>query len=63
MRIVKNIENSNKVSRRWKPGESQFNASALCLEQERRNTVVEQTYSLAVERLFLISLKRKYAGI
>ncbi|XP_028416359.1 uncharacterized protein LOC114540363 [Dendronephthya gigantea] len=60
-KIVRNIEKSNKVSKRWKPGEKHFNASALCLEEQRRSTVVDQTYNLAVERLFLISLKRKYS--
>jgi hypothetical protein len=62
MKTVKSIEKCNKLSKRWRPGEAQFNAAALCLENQRRETVVEQTYNMAVERVFLISLKRKYAG-
>ncbi|XP_028411851.1 uncharacterized protein LOC114534588 [Dendronephthya gigantea] len=61
MKTLKSIEKCNKLPKRWKPGEAHFNAAALGLENQRRDTIVEQTYNMAVERMFLISLKRKYS--
>ena len=36
-------------------------SAALCVEQGRRNRVMERIHAMAVERMFLISLKQKYA--
>jgi hypothetical protein len=62
LKAVKIIEKHQKVSRRWKTGEDKFNAAACSLELRRQESVIETTYSSAVERMFLISLKNKYAG-
>lgn len=62
MKVVQSTEKRQKVSKRWKTGEKRFNAAALSLELKRQEAVMETTYSSAVERMFLISLKNKYAG-
>ena len=62
IKSLKGTERSQNISKRWKPGEKRFNATALSLENQRRECILEQTFNLAVERTFLISLKRKYAG-
>ena len=62
MKIVATIEKDHKIKKRWKAGEPKFTAAALSVEQERRNHTTRRLYALAVERLFLISLKKKYAG-
>ncbi len=62
LKIVENIEKRKKVSKRWKAGDTKFNTVALALEVMRKEEVVESTYSLAIERMFLITLKNKYAG-
>lgn len=56
------IEKSQKVKQRWKVGEAMFNSAALTVEKTRRERAIERMYALAVERVFLLSLKRKYAG-
>lgn len=62
LKLVENIEKRKKVSKRWKAGDTKFNTAALALEVMRKEEVVESTYSLAIERMFLITLKNKYAG-
>ena len=62
LKLVENIEKRKKVSKRWKAGDTKFSTAALALEVMRKEEVVESTYSLAIERMFLISLKNKYAG-
>ena len=62
VKLVENTERRQKVLKRWKPGEGKFNAAALSLEMRRNEAVIESTYALANERMFLISLKKKYAG-
>ncbi|XP_028415964.1 uncharacterized protein LOC114539523 [Dendronephthya gigantea] len=61
LKAVQRIEKQQKLKKRWKTGESKFNAAAISLEQRRQESVMELTYSSAVERMFLISLKNKYA--
>ncbi|XP_046855989.1 uncharacterized protein LOC124449088 [Xenia sp. Carnegie-2017] len=58
---VENIERRKKVAKRWKPGEREFNTAALSLELKRNESVIESAFSLAIERMFLVSLKNKYA--
>ena len=60
---VENIERRKKVAKRWKPGEREFNTAAFSLELKRNESVIESAFSLAIERMFLVSLKNKYAGI
>ena len=62
LKLVENIEKRKKVSKRWKAGDTKFYTAALALEVMRKEEVVESTYSLAIERMFLITLKNKYAG-
>ena len=62
LKSVKQIEKQQKLARRWRTGETKFKAAALSLETRRKESVLETTYSCAVERMFLISLKNKYAG-
>ncbi|XP_028416463.1 uncharacterized protein LOC114540544 [Dendronephthya gigantea] len=61
VKLVENTERRHRVLKRWKPGERKFNAAALSLEMSRNEAVIESTYALANERMFLISLKKKYA--
>ena len=63
LKIIASTEKVYKVQERWKVGDKNFNSAALCVEQGRRNHVMERIYSMAVERMFLISLKQKYAGM
>ena len=63
LKIIASTERVHKVQERWKVGEENFNSAALCVEQGRRNRVMERIHAMAVERMFLISLKRKYAGM
>ncbi|XP_046861239.1 uncharacterized protein LOC124454475 isoform X2 [Xenia sp. Carnegie-2017] len=58
---VENIERRKKVTKRWKPWEREFNTAALSLELKRNESVIESAFSLAIERMFLVSLKNKYA--
>jgi hypothetical protein len=62
LKIINSIERKNQVKRRWKVGEMQYNSAVRVLEEERKNRVLENLYTLAVERVFLLTLKRKYAG-
>ena len=43
-------------------GDANFNAAAISIEVDRRSHTTERLYSLTTERMFLISLKREYAG-
>ncbi|XP_028404241.1 uncharacterized protein LOC114537187 isoform X4 [Dendronephthya gigantea] len=61
LKIVMGIEKSYKVHPRWRMGEEKFNVAALSVLRDRRNQALEKLYSLAVERMFLLNLKRKYA--
>jgi hypothetical protein len=63
LKIIASTERVHKVQERWNVGEENFNSAALCVEQGRRNRVIERIHAMAVERMFLISLKRKYAGM
>ena len=62
LKLVENVEKRQKLSKRWKAVDARFNSASLTLEIMRKEAVVESTYSLAIERTFLISLKNKYAG-
>lgn len=62
LKVVATIEKSYNVQQRWKLGDENFNKAAISIEEDRRSRTTERLYSLAVERMFLISLKRKYAG-
>ena len=62
IKSLKDTERRQNISKRWKPGENLFNETALSLENQRLECILEQTFHLAVERTFLISLKKKYSG-
>ncbi|XP_028403401.1 uncharacterized protein LOC114526098 [Dendronephthya gigantea] len=61
LKVVATTEKSYKVLQRWKLGDENFNKAAISIEEERRSCTNERLYSLAVERMFLMSLKKKYA--
>lgn len=56
-------EKSHKVQERWNVGEEKFNSAALSVIEESRNRAIGKIYAIAAERMFLLSLKRKYAGM
>ncbi len=63
LKIIASTEKVHKIQERWKVGEENFNSAALCVEQGRRNCVMKQIHAMAIKRMFLISLKRKYAAL
>ena len=62
LKVIVKTEKIHKVQQRWSVGEEKFNSAALCVIQETRNRAIGKIYAIAVERMFLLSLKRKYAG-
>ena len=62
LKLLSTTEKNKKVQQRWKLGDANFNAAAISIEVDRRSHTTERLYSLATEKMFLISLKRKYAG-
>jgi hypothetical protein len=57
------IEKRNGVSERWKT-ESPAAANAFHrLKKKRKTEICVKLHYLAVERMFLLEMKKKYAGI
>ncbi|XP_028416218.1 uncharacterized protein LOC114540132 [Dendronephthya gigantea] len=61
LKTVESMERKHHVIRRWKVGDVKYNTAVRSLEEDRKNRVLESLYSLAVERAFLLTLKKKYA--
>ena len=62
LKVIAKTERVHKVKQRWNVGEEKFNSAALCVIQDTRDRAIGKIYAIAVERMFLLSLKRKYAG-
>lgn len=61
-KILKDIERKHSVKERWKPGHPNFDVVALQVIQGKRKDTIGALHGLSIERHFLITLKKKYAG-
>ena len=61
-KALRNVEIRHSVRRRWMPGEQEFDSAAHEIEKERRVDTISALHSLSIERYFLLTLKKKYAG-
>ena len=57
LKVIVKTERIHKVQQRWSVGEEKFNSATLCVIQETRNRATGKIYAIAVERMFLLSLK------
>eukprot|EP00794_Sanderia_malayensis_P001316 gene1316-1462_t len=56
------IEKTNKISKRWKSGEKEFRDALHSFEQKKKVGFLTKARSEAVERVFHLSLKKKYSA-
>jgi hypothetical protein len=59
---LKAMESRHSVRQRWKPGDQEFDAAALQINNQRRKDTINALHVLSIERHFLLTLKKKYAG-
>ena len=59
---LKAMESRHSVRQRWKPGDREFDAAALQINNQRREDTINALHVLSIERHFLLTLKKKYAG-
>ena len=59
---LKVIERKNAVESRWKSDSVDFQDSLTKLEDEQKVGILSKARSEAVERIFHLSLKKKYSG-
>ena len=61
-KTLKTMESRHSVKQRWKPGDREFDSAALQIINEHRKDTLSALHALSIERHFLLTLKKKYAG-
>ena len=57
------IERKNGLRQRWQENERAYQAAKSRLDDKNRTRQMFQLHKLASERIFLLEMKKKYAGI
>ena len=61
-KTLKTMESRHSVKQRWKPGDQEFDKAVMLINKERRSDTLKALHVLSIERHFLLTLKKKYAG-
>ena len=61
-KTLKTMESRHSLKQRWKPGDLEFDTAVILINKERRNDTLKALHALSIERHFLLTLKKKYAG-
>ena len=62
-KILKIMKSRHSLKQRWKPGHEGFDSALKLVSKERRiSDTLRALHALSIERHFLLTLKKKYAG-
>ena len=60
--LLAELEKTNAVTSRWKPGDQQYEEMKMYLLKEKREHIRTAMWSSVVKRHYLLRMKAKYAG-